>query len=337
MKDVARYAGVSVSTVSRVVNDYPHVTDKLRERVLQAAEALGYRTNILARTMRSGRSHSLGLIVRDMLSANFAAICAAAEAVAETNDYDLFVCNSNRDPGKERRYIKSLLERKVDGLILFTADDRINNLDLLENYPTPVVLVSSGLTGVKADRIDTCDEIASMTAARHLAGLGHARIAYLAWGQHIPSGKRRLTGFESVMRAAGKSIDPILVRHCGVDPHRSEIETRFALELDPPPTAVLVSTTDLLPGALTAVRSLDLAVPDDVSVLAFDDREVTRFFDPPITVMKRDVSALGSQAVELLLKRLADPSRPPSTTEVAFSLLARGSTAAPRQLERGPS
>ncbi len=325
MKDVARYAGVSVTTVSRVVNDYPHVDAGVRERVLNAAAVLGYRANAVARSMRQGRTRSLGLIVRDMASTNFAAICAAAEAAAERRGYQLFVCNSNRDPKKERRYIEALLNRRVDGLVIFTADDRVNNLDLTVGGP-PVVLVESELS-IAADRVMSGGEEAAAQATRHLLGLGHRRIAFMAWGQGIHVGKGRLNGFMRAMAEAGIAPDVALIRHCGVDPTRSEPETRFVLTLRPAPTALLISATDLTPGALSAIRELQIEVPRDLSVLAFDDREAASFFAPPITVMARNAADLGSKAVELLLDRIEGRlTQDEETRVVPFSLLVRGST-----------
>ncbi len=325
MKDVARYAGVSVTTVSRVVNDYPHVDAGVRERVLNAAAVLGYRANAVARSMRQGRTRSLGLIVRDMASTNFASICAAAESSAEQRGYQLFVCNSNRDPQKERRYIEALLNRRADGLVIFTADDRVNNLDLTVGGP-PVVLVESELN-IAADRVTSGGEHAAAEATRHLLGLGHRRIAFLAWGQGIHVGKGRLKGFLGAMAEAGITPDVALTRHCGVDPARSGPETRFVLTLDPTPTALLISATDLTPAALSTIRDLQIEVPRDLSVLAFDDREAASFFAPPITVMERHAADLGSQAVELLLDRIEGRlTEGEETRLVPFSLLVRGST-----------
>jgi DNA-binding LacI/PurR family transcriptional regulator len=326
LKDVARYAGVSISTASRVLNDYPHVTEPVRRRVLDAASVLGYRANVVARSMRLGRSHSLGLIVRDMRSGNFGEICAAAEAVAEANGYDLFVCNSNRNPHKERRYLESLLERQVDAVMLFVADDRINNLDVVHREGTAIVLVSSGLSDDRSDRVDTGDAEAAVVATGHLIALGHSRIAFLAWDQQIPSGHERLGGFKAAMARAGLEVDPAWVRYCGVDAARAASEVQFVLDLDTPPTALIAAATDLVPGALVALRDRQLRAPRDISVVAFDDREAARLFDPPLTVMRRNVGDVGRVATELALQRITDPAAPPRKLEIPFSLVVRGST-----------
>lgn len=332
VKDVARYAGVSVTTVSRVLNQYPHVVPDVRERVRQACDALGYRANGLARSMRRGFTRSLGLIVRDMGSANFGAICAASESAAGERGYQLFVCNTNRDTNRERRYIAALLERRVDGLVLFAADDRVNNLDLLGDMGPPVVLVESELGGFGQDQITSDGDNAAAAATQYLLSLGHRRIAFLAWGQEVAVGRGRLNGYRRALAMAGITPDVALVRFCGVNHEQAAAETAFALSIQPPPTALLISAGDLTPGALEAVLALGLKVPQQLSVLAFDDREATRFFNPPISLMARKVPELGTRAVELLLDRLEGriPEAPQSVT-VPFSLVVRGSTGpAPR-------
>ncbi|MEX2540657.1 MAG: LacI family DNA-binding transcriptional regulator [Trueperaceae bacterium] len=330
MKDVARYAGVSTSTVSRVINHYPYIRADVRERVLHAATILGYRTNAVAKSMRLGRSNSIGLVVRDMLSANFAEICSSAEAVAEAKEYDLYVCNSNRGPDKERRYIDSLLKRRVSGLIIFPVDQRIDNLDLAREDDTPVVLVGSSFAGVKADCIDSCDASAAFEATQHLIELGHSRIAILVWGHRIPTGEVRLAGFESAMAKAGHKADPAYIRYCGHDRERAMVETNNLLAMVPRPTALIVSAIDMLPGALGAIRrSHAISVPRDLSVIAFDDSPLADCFIPPLSVMKRDVGDIGAKAVELLINRISNPSIPTVKAHVPFSLVQRASTAEP--------
>lgn len=326
LKDVARYAGVSISTVSRVLNGRPYVKPALQERVLQAVAALDYRANEVARSMRLGASRSLGLIVRDMLSVNFAEICAAAEAVAEENGYDLFVCNSNRSPEKERRYIESLLDRQVDGLVMFTADDRVNNLSPAHERSTPVVLVSSGLDDNRADRIDTNDYMAARTAVQHLTDLGHTRIGFLAWSQTISSGYPRLAGYRASLLEAGLEPDPALIRFCGVDRGRSFVETGFLIDLREPPSALIISAADLVAGALDMLFERDIRIPDDLAVVAFDNVDIARFFRPQLTVLHRDVSAIGRLSTELVLQRIADPSGPAKVVTIPFEIDIGGST-----------
>lgn len=331
IKDVARYAGVSVTTVSRVMNGYPHVDPRVRERVQRAAEAIGYRANSLARSMRQGYTRSLGLVVRDMASANFALICAAAEAAAEARGFQLFVCNTNRDTARERRYIAALLERRVDGLILFAADERVSNLDLLGEAGPPAVLVETDFLPGGFDRISSDGERAAMEATRYLIGLGHRQIAFLAWGQAVTVGRSRLNGYLKALGEAEIEPDLALVRHCGVDARRAGEETRFALLQQPRPTALIIGATDLTTGALLAVREMGLAVPDQFSIIAFDDSEATQFFCPPVTVMDRAVGELGSRAVEMLLDRLEGaPEDPERRAVVPFRLVERQSTGPPQ-------
>jgi LacI family transcriptional regulator len=262
----------------------------------------------------------------NMASANFGAICAHAEAAAAAEGYQLFVCNSSRDPARERRYIESLLERQVDGLVLFTADDRVNNLDLLGAGGPPVVLVESELPSETAARVTSDGEAAAAEATRYLIELGHRRIAFLAWGQAVMVGRGRLAGYQRALAEAGLPGDVALVRHCGVDPAAAEPETTFALRTRPGPTALIISAADLVPGALHAVRTSGMQVPRELSVLAFDNREATQFFSPPVTVMARNVPDLGTQAIRLLLEQLEHSPCAKQVATVPFSLVVRDST-----------
>lgn len=334
IKDVARHAGVSVTTVSRVINSHPYVQPDLREHVLRSIEALGYRTNMLARGIRQGSTQSLGFIVRDMRSANFSQICSAAEEMAERHGYELFVCNSNRDPAKERRYIGSLIDRQVDGLILFTADDRVNNLDLVNTTAVPVALVSSNLPHEGVDRVASNDLQAAKDATRYLLGLGHQRIGYIGWGLQVPGSQDRLNGYLQAYSEAGIAPDVRMYRTCGTTPDNSQREVNFMLALANPPTALIVAATDLVSGALAAVYESNISIPGELSLLAFDDREITQLHRPPITVMARDIGARGAEAVKLVLSRVkGDLPREPQIVTVPFSLLTRASTTAPGPIQ----
>lgn len=325
--DVAKRAGVSPSTVSRVLNGKPYVRAEVKTRVLEAASELNYKANELARSMRRGYSKAIGLVVRDMLSANFGKICAAAEAEAGLHGFELLICNSNRNPEKERAYIQSLVEWQVDGVIVFAADITVDNIkDLRLNVP--IVAASSVTKHEPVDAIDSDWIPATEDATRRLLGLGHTRIGILVWGQYQAGGRSGLEGYLKALEGAGVELDPGLIRHCSHDPDSSSQATIELLGLRSPPTALVVLSPDLTPGALSAIGDAGLSIPTDMSIINIDDSVYAQYHRPPISVMQRDVGLLGSGSVRMLLERLDGEAPGRSRTEVVpFSFNDRGSTA----------
>jgi LacI family transcriptional regulator len=328
IKEVARYAGVAPSTVSRVLNGRPFVTDEVRHRVENAVAMLGYRPSSVARSLRMRSTQLLGMVVRDMSNSNFAVICEAAEAAAQERGYSLLVCNSNRSSSKEARYLELLIQRQVDGVLVFVADERVNNLKPWLEQGIPVVLVDSELP-VPIDQIRSDGEHGGYVAARHLLELGHRRIAVLVYSQELVVGRSRLRGCLRAFAEFRVAPDPALVRYCHSSPESAEAEALHVLRVEKP-TALLATSLQLTTGLLRAVGQLGLKVPADLSIVGFDETELTRQYQPTLTVVARDVPAMGAQAVSLLLDRMEQAEvAPPRLVTIPFALRPGGSTSAP--------
>jgi LacI family transcriptional regulator len=329
IREVAERAGVSVSTVSRVLNDYPFVSEDARARVLEAMEALDYRPDVAAQSMRTGTSRAVGFVVADISNPLFATIAKGVDAVLHPRGYSLVLANSQNDPDHEAELISTLRQRRVDGLIAAVADERAPALAArLDGFAT--VLFDREVEGSKADAVCSDHEQGLAEALERLADLGHRRVALIAGSQGQLGSRARVVAYCTHAERLGLDGDPELLitieprREAGYDVGRS------LLELDNPPTALVVAHNQITVGVLEAFRDLGVSVPGELSVVACDDVDVTRLYTPPIDVVSRDLLELGRAAGTLLLDRLADRHAPPRRVVLPTRLVVRASSAQPR-------
>lgn len=320
---------MSVSTVSRVLNDYPFVSDATRDRVLAVMDELDYRPDVAARSMRTGTSRAVGFVVSDISNPVFSAIAKGADAVLHPHGHSLVLGNAQNDPGREAELVSALRQRRVDGLIAAVADERAPGLaDRLNGFPG-CVLFDREVPGASADGV-LSDHAAGMAGAlAHLASLGHRRVALVAGSQGQHGSRARVLAYRRQVGRLGLERDRRLVRTGELSRETGYLAARDLLALEEPPTAIVAGNNQLTVGVLAALRDLGVRVPDDVSLVACDDVDLTRLHDPPIDVIERDPLELGRRAAELLLERLADPDSPPRRVELPTTFVRRGSTAAP--------
>lgn len=320
---------MSIATVSRVLNGYPFVSDAVRRRVLDAVDALGYRPHASARSMRSGRSRAVGFVVSDISNPLFALIARGAESVLHPEGYSLVLANSDNEPSREAEAIAALHERRVDGLVIAVANERVSGLAReLELFPA-TVLVDREVKGSRADAV-LSDHAAGMDAALdHLESLGHRRIALIAGSQRQRGGRARHAAFRAAHERLGLDLDPDLVRSGEHSRETGYAAARDLLTGDAPPTAAIAGNNQIVTGFLAVVRDLGLRIPGDVSLVACDDIDLTRLNDPPIDVIERDPLELGRAAARSVLARLSEPAAPPCRVVLPTTFVVRGSTAAP--------
>ena len=309
LRDVAREAGVSVSTVSRALNGEPFVRAEVRDRVHAASAALGYRPDVAARSMRTGTTGAIGLVVSDISNPLFAAIARAADLALSPRGFALMIANSANDPGHEEELISALRQRRLDGLIVAVADEGAPGLaDRIAAFG-PAVLLDRDVPGSGADAVLSDHGAGLVAALRHLAGLGHRRIALIA-GTTAQRGSRvRVETFDAELDRLGIPRDADLRR-----PGELTVEDGYRavgelLDLREPPTAVIAGNNQLFAGLFGAIRDRGLRVPADLSVVACEETELTAFHHPPLDVVRRDMNELGGSAAELLLARIARPGR----------------------------
>ena len=330
LHDVAREAQVSVSTVSRVLNDQPFVRAEVRERVLSASQELGYRPDVAARSMRTGTTGAVGLVVSDISNALFASIARAADSAFQPRGYALMVANSANDAEHEAELITAFRQRRLDGLIIATADECAPGLAERIGSFQAAVLLDRDVSGSRADAALSDHATGIAEAIRHLAGLGHRRIALIA-GTPAQRGSRvRIQTYCDELASLGIARDDALCRigeSTAADGYRALTDV---LALKNPPTAVIAANNQLFAGFFSAIRDLGLRLPDDLSVVACEETELTALHAPPLDVVRRDMDELGRTAAELLLARLDRPNRRSRKVVLPTTFEVRGSSAAPR-------
>ncbi len=329
LRDVAREAGVSVSTVSRVLNEQPFVRPEVRDRVISASEALGYRPDVAARSMRTGTTGAIGLVVSDISNPLFASIARAADRTLSPRGYALMVANSANDPDHEAELIAALRQRRLDGLMIATANDGIAGLGERIDAFQAAVLLDREIPDAKADAVLSDHAAGLAEAIRHLAALGHRRIGLIA-GTTAQRGSRvRLLTYDQELRGLRLDRDPELCRAGAMTAEDGYRALGEILALPDPPTAIIAGNNQLFAGLFAAIRDLGLRIPDDLSVVACEETELTALHNPPLDVVSRDMDDVGHTAADLLLARLAAPRRRRRQVVLPTSFEARGSSAPP--------
>jgi LacI family transcriptional regulator len=334
--DVARRAGVSASTVSHVVNGTRFVSAGTRTRVEHSIEALGYRPNALARSLRRGQSHTLGLIVPDSANPFFAEIGRELEASAFEAGFSVVLCNTENDREKERLYVNVLVRNQVDGILLVAADDRSGVLRAHLGGKMPLVTLDReasrpGLDCVTADHFS-----GGLLATRHLVGLGHRRIACIAGPAGLSASAQRLAGHRKALQEAGLRGGDDLVRHGDFRPESGWAAARKLLRGARPPTAIFACNDLMAMGALRAADELGRRVPDDLAVVGYDDIELSRYTTPPLTTVAQPKREMAREALRLMSRRIGAGAVRPQKRQFPVWLVVRetcGGAGAPAAVE----
>lgn len=328
--DVARAAGVSIGTVSRVVNGAPTVKAEARERVNRAIAELGWSPSVAAQAMRGVSTRMVGFIFSDIRNPLYAAMVKGAEDVFTQNGYLLVVASSDGDPEREMALIDLFSRRKAEGL-LFTVEQE-SHAGVRKSLAVVRILtvllereLSPAVAAVGADHYS-----GTRQAVEYLLGLGHRRIALLSGGRNNRVGRDRLRGVMDAHRAAGVTLDESLLRVESFSSDYAFRQTQLLLSLPQPPTALIAAGMHLLSGVLPAVRMKGLRIPQDLSLIASNDSPLAQLATPSISVIRYDAYALGREAALLLLHKLkAGEDAQEVRVEVPTELLIRESCAAP--------
>lgn len=322
IKDVAQRAGVSTTTVSRVLSTPGAVRAPLREQVERAIAELAYRPNLAARRLRQRRASLVGLIVSDIRSAFFTDVGRAVEDVAYRHGLRLILCNSDEDPAKEQSYLELMADEQASGVILSPTMAGLKQLRP-QAWPFPLVLVDRALDTTRADRVVLDNHAAARRATEHLLDNGYRRIALLA-GTHSTTGQQRHAGYAEALAARGLAPQPVWM-----DPTREAGEHATAQLLSGPdrPDALLATNGLLLLGALQAVQAACLRPPHDIGIAGFDNNDWTSLPALDVTTVAQPTYDIGRTAAELLLQRMQDPARPVRQVVLEGALMVRGSSA----------
>ncbi len=333
MRDVASTAGVSLKTVSRVVNGEPGVRPAVAARVQDAIATLGFRRNDLARSLRHGRrSSTIGLVIGDLANPFYSAIARAVEAVAHRHQTMLISGSSEEDPDREREIVNALLERRVDGLIVVPAGNDHRYLNDEADNGTPAVFVDRPPGNLAADVILIDNAGGAVLAVDHLLRQGHVRIGVVGDAMSLYTTAQRIKGYRAAMTAAGHLVDEGLLELGSHNADAAEAATRRLLERSAPPTAIFSTNNRNTVGALRAV----LAEAPGTALVGFDDFELADLLARPVTVVRHDPAEMGSLAAELLFRRIDGDTRPPRRKLIRTELVQRGSGEVRPPGERGP-
>ncbi|WP_405738031.1 LacI family transcriptional regulator [Streptomyces sp. NBC_00028] len=326
MTDVARSAGVSVATVSHVLNGTRPVLPHTRQAVLDAMDELGYTPNTLARALVTSRTRSLGLAVSAISNPYFTEILQGVEAEALRHGYSLLIADPHDDPVHERKVAQLLHERRVDGVIVAPSPEPGDLLAYLDRHRVPTVLLDRVVGD--APRFDqVCAENVGPTGrlVSHLADLGHRRIGLVAGLPGLSTSDERIAGYRSGLTTAGLPYDEQLVAYGDSASSGAERATAALLALADPPTALVTANNAMTIGALRALRDHGLSVPGDLALCCFDDFAWADLFSPRLTAIAQPSKEIGAEAVRVLLARLAAPDEPARTVRLPCTFVHRSS------------
>jgi LacI family transcriptional regulator len=333
LREVARAAGVHPATASRALNPETRslVSEATAQRVRDVAEQLGYHPNPIARGLKTNRSHTIGVLVPDLMNPLFAAIVRGIEAVLDGAGYTPLITNTDNDPERERTDFQAMRMRQVDGFITATAHRDHKLITDAAGPDATIVLVNRRADDNALPAVSADDVAGARLAVEHLAALGHRRIAHLAGPLELSTGHQRHEGFLATMRALGLEADPrlILVGDAFTEASGARI-CRELIERDVPFTAIVAGNDLMALGCYDALAEHGLSCPGDVSVVGFNDMPFAARFNPPLTTVRIPHYEMGSRSAELMLERLQDPDAPPRQLLLQPELVARGSSAAPR-------
>jgi len=323
-EDVAKKAKVSRALVSLVMRDAPNVSEQRRRRVLRAAEELGYRPNAYARSLASKRLHTIGVLINDVTNPYFGGVYSSLAAAAEEAGFDLLVAPGTRSAAKESALVRTLLEHRVAGLALLSPMMTTKELrGLTASWPTVLIGREASLDSV--DVVTTDEHQAARVVLEHLTGLGHRDIVQITGGSNR-SAKDRAKAYRAVMRELG--LEPREV--AGAFSHEAGQEAaREIVEMSPLPTAVIAANDLIAVGAMGVFEAHGLRVPDDISVVGYDDSQIARLDLVQLTSICQGIDHFGSAAIELLVKRIDDPDTPRVVERIETTLVERRTTSPP--------
>jgi LacI family transcriptional regulator len=348
--EVAALAGVGKATAARTLGNYGSVSPAARARVMAAAEKLRYRPNNLARSMTTGRTQTIGVVVADIGNPFFGGVMRGITDRCEEDGYAAIVLSTDETLEEEKAAVSVLMRQKVDGLIVASAAVTAADAGHLQDATArgiPVVLMDRLIEGIDLPAVIVDNREAIRNATRFLLREGHDRIAF-AWGpvaekpstsvedvlalseRDIWSATERLHGYLEALDGAGIPFDPALVTGCELTVEDTAIAVRDMLTLPEPPTAILTTETNAMVGALQAIRQSGLSYPRDVSLIGFDDNSWSSVMDPPLTMIAQPMTHLGETAAEQLMAIIAGTAEPAHTELMRTEFRERRSTAPPR-------
>lgn len=327
MKEIARLAGVSLGTVSHVLNGTVRVREPLRKRVMDAVEVTGYQPNQLARGLRREKTSILAMIIPDILNPFFPGIVRGAEDVAFANGFRLVLCNTDNDHEKEVAHLSALQTYLPSGLLVIPSDssDLTVQAQGYRDAGAAVICLDRLPRNWEGDSVTANNSVGAANATSHLIGLGHRQLAAITGPLHLTNSLERLKGFKKALKAAGIELPVGYIQESSFDRAGGYAKAKILLGMVPRPTAILAFNDLIALGALMAIREANLQCPADISLIGFDGLDLTETTTPQITSVYQSSYQIGAEAANLVLERLANPGGPPRKVVVKTELRIRDS------------
>ncbi|WP_346857829.1 LacI family DNA-binding transcriptional regulator [uncultured Draconibacterium sp.] len=328
MNDVATRAGVSIATVSRVLNNNGNVNEATRAKINKAIKDLKYQPSRVAKRLRSKSisSNLLGVLIPDIENPFYVDVLRGIEELAYNNNYAIIMCNFGQDEKKEKLYLEILQSEAIDGLIVAPAHEDDPLLKKMVKDGLPVVCVDRGLKDANVDVVLVDNVTGAYTAVDYLIKSGYKRVAYIAGLKAIPSSNLREQGYRKALEENGIAYDEELVKF-GNSKHESGVELcNELLKLPNPPDAIFTGNNLITLGALETIQKWKLKIPEDIAIIGFDDMQWSSSLNPPLTAVRQPAMEIGKRAVELLIQRIQDPERSSIQMTLNTELMKRSSS-----------
>lgn len=310
LKDIAEKTGFSVSTVSRVLHDNTKkykISEETQVKVKSVAKEMGYRINTLARGLRLQKTFEIGVIVPDIANPFFSAVVKSLASELRKGGYNFIVYDTDEDISIERSAIKSLLEKRVDGLIIASVGQEFSHIRKVREANIPLVMIDRCFDFLDIDSVSVDNVKGSLYAVNHLIKEGHTRIAYIQGLPGTYANETRLQGYKEALDNAGITIDEHLIVGDDFRSLNGYLETKHLLKLPIPPTAIFTAGDLIALGALEACRENGIRIPKDISLVTFDDPVFTSYLSPALTAIEQPITKMSEMAVAMLYRRMRNP------------------------------
>ncbi len=311
LKDVAKALNISVSTVSRVVNNKSYVKAETREKILRAIEEMNYTPNLVARSLKNKNTRTVGVLIPDISEDFFDFVIKGIDSALRPNNYAMILCDTGESPEKEEEYINLLLEKQIDGVILATVSKEGSLFDKLFSMEIPALFIDN-LPNIQKnyDSVIIDNSKASEIATEHLLKLGHKKIGIITGKIDETTGYERLAGYKKVLTQHHISIDEGLIRVGDYKEESGYQHMLTLLEKNPDMTAVYVISSKMTYGAIKAIQEKGLRIPDDIALIGFDIHDASGLMSPSITTIMQPEQTIGKVAAELMMQRLQSKTDP---------------------------
>ncbi|MCC7353110.1 MAG: LacI family DNA-binding transcriptional regulator [Anaerolineae bacterium] len=332
IQEVAKRAGVSQTTVSRVLNNKDEITAETRARVIRAIEQLGYVPNPIARGLVTNHTAMIGFVVSDITNPFLADVARGILHTAASHHYSLSIFMTENEPQREVQAIRFLISRRVDGLIVTPREsDEGNRLILnMAAHGHPFVLIGRHVSHPRVSTVSTSTAAGAYKATSYLLSLGHRRIAHIQASPRMGYGRGKLRGYTEALQEYGLQVDPDLIVASDFSIEDGQRASERLLRLSTPPTAIFATNDLTAIGAIMAIEAAGLRIPEDLSVVGFDDIIFARSTRPPLTTVSQPALKIGEAAAETLLQMIRTPNMPTQEMILDCDLVIRQSTSPPR-------